>query len=155
SVPAQASSAASLTPAVAASSSSSTVKVAEVSSTARRKPWKFVVPSVIALLVLIGSGLYYRSHRTMPLTETDTMVVDYFVNKTGDPVFDDALKQALAVELGQSPFLNVLSDRRVSETLAMMGRPKNERVTADVGRELCLRTGSKAVLGGTISSLGS
>jgi len=59
------------------------------------------------------------------------------------------------VELGQSPFLNVLSDRKVSETLRMMGRPANERITMDVGRELCLRTGSKALLGGTISSLGS
>ena len=78
-----------------------------------------------------------------------------FDNKTGDAVFDDALKQALAVELGQSPFLNVLSDRKVSETLRMMGRPTNEPITVDVGRELCLRTGSKALLGGTISSLGS
>ena len=78
-----------------------------------------------------------------------------FDNKTGDAVFDDALKQALAVELEQSPFLNVLSDRRVSETLGMMGRAKNERVTGDVARELCLRTGSKALLSGAISSLGS
>ena len=65
------------------------------------------------------------------------------------------LKQALAVELGQSPFLNVLSDRKVSETLQMMGRTANQRITADVSRDLCLRTGSKAVLNGTISSLGS
>jgi tetratricopeptide (TPR) repeat protein len=65
------------------------------------------------------------------------------------------VKQALAVEVGQSPFLNVLSDRRVSETLRMMGRPTSESITADVGRELCLRTGSKAMLGGAISSLGS
>ena len=89
------------------------------------------------------------------LTEKDTIVLADFDNKTGDAVFDDALKQALAVELGQSPFLNVLSDRKVSETLRMMGRPANERITVDVGRELCLRTGSKALLGGTISSLGS
>ena len=78
-----------------------------------------------------------------------------FDNRTGDTVFDDALKQALGVELEQSPFLNVLSDRKVSETLRMMGRPTNERITVDVGRELCLRTGSKALLGGAISSLGS
>jgi hypothetical protein len=69
-----------------------------------------------------------------------------FDNKTGDAVFDDALKRALAVELEQSPFLNVLSDRKVSETLGMMGRPTNDRVTLDVGREICLRTGSKAHL---------
>jgi len=93
--------------------------------------------------------------KATPLTEKDTVVLADFNNKTGDAVFDDALKQALAVELGQSPFLNVLSDRKVSETLRMMGRPENERITVNVGRELCLRTGSKALLGGTISSLGS
>jgi hypothetical protein len=82
-------------------------------------------------------------------------VLSDFDNKTGDTVFDDALKQALGVELEQSPFLNVLSDRKVSETLRMMGRPTNDRITVDVGRELCLRTGSKALLGGEISSLGS
>jgi serine/threonine protein kinase len=103
---------------------------------------------------LIAVGLYYRWHRTENLTEKDTIVLADFDNKTGDAVFDDALKQALAVELEQSPFLNVLSDRKVSETLGMMGRPR-ERVTGDVGRELCLRTGSKALLSGTISSLGS
>ena len=84
-----------------------------------------------------------------------TVVLADFDNKTGDTVFDDALKQALGVELEQSPFLNVLSDRKVSETLRMMGRPTTERITVDVGRELCLRTGSKALLGGEISSLGS
>ncbi len=62
--------------------------------------------------------------KATPLTEKDTVVLADFDNKTGDAVFDDALKQALAVELGQSPFLNVLSDRKVSETLRMMGRPR-------------------------------
>ena len=82
-------------------------------------------------------------------------MISNFDNKTGDVVFDDALKQALAVELGQSPFLNIVSDRKVGETLRMMGHPTNERITAEIGRELCLRTGSKALLGGTISTLGS
>src|SRR5277367_3575559 len=91
---------------------------------------------------------YFHLRRMPPkLTDQDTVVLADFENKTGDAVFDDALKQALAVELGQSPFLNVLSDRKVSDTLEMMGRPANQHITADVGRELCLRTGSKAVLG--------
>jgi predicted Ser/Thr protein kinase/Flp pilus assembly protein TadD len=120
---------------------------------ARAYMGKIAVFVVIALVV--AGGLYYRRHRAQQLSEKDTIVLADFDNKTGDAVFDDALKQALAVELGQSPFLNVLSDRRVSETLRMMGHPANERVTLDVGRELCLRTGSKALLGGTISSLGS
>jgi tetratricopeptide (TPR) repeat protein len=116
---------------------------------------------VILLGVAIGGAFYFRSRsatsttKATPLTEKDTVVLADFDNKTGDTVFDDALKQALAVELEQSPFLNVLSDRRVSETLRMMGRPATERITVDVGRELCLRTGSKALLGGAISSLGS
>jgi DNA-binding winged helix-turn-helix (wHTH) protein/tetratricopeptide (TPR) repeat protein len=111
-----------------------------------------VALSVIAMLAA-GASFYFR--RPPKLTERDTVVLAEFSNTTGDTVFDDALKQALATELGQSPFLNVLSDRKVSETLRMMGRPGSERVTLEVGRELCLRTGSKALLGGAISSVGS
>jgi eukaryotic-like serine/threonine-protein kinase len=119
------------------------------------RQWRWIVPVTLTIgLAAIIGYLYFR--RTPPkLTDEDTVVLADFENRTGDPVFDDALKQALAVELGQSPFLNVLSDRKVGETLEMMGRPANQRITADVGRELCLRTGSKAVLGGAISSLGS
>ena len=140
---------------VAALSSSGAEKAAEVPITQKKIPWKIVVPAALVVIALITGGLYYRFHRPAPLTEKDTVVLADFTNTTGDSVFDDALKQALSVELGQSPFLNVLSDRRVSETLRMMGRPASERVTMDVGRELCVRTGSKALLGGTISSLGS
>ena len=123
----------------------------------QQKTRRRISATAAALLVaaLMAGGLYYRSHRVQHLTDRDTVVLTDFDNKTGDAVFDDALKQALAVELGQSPFLNVLSDRKVSETLAMMGHPTNQRITEDVGRELCLRTGSTALLGGTISSLGS
>ena len=144
-------------PALAPSPSSSAVKVAEV-PVAGRKLWKVLVPAAVLLVAAaIGGAFYWRSRSATvaPLTEKDTVVLADFDNKTGDTVFDDALKQALAVELEQSPFLNVLSDRKVSETLGMMGRPTNQRITVDVGRELCLRTGSKALLGGAISSLGS
>jgi len=78
-----------------------------------------------------------------------------FVNKTGEPVFDDTLKQALAVDLGQSPFLNVLADRKVTATLRRMGRSPDQPVTGEVARELCQRVGSKSLLAGSISSLGS
>jgi serine/threonine protein kinase/tetratricopeptide (TPR) repeat protein len=150
-------------PAVASSVSSGAVKVAEV-PVAGRKASKVLIPAAILLAAVIGGTFYWRSHsatpatpatKATPLTEKDTVVLADFDNKTGDPVFDDALKQALSVELEQSPFLNVLSDRKVSETLRMMGRPATERITVDIGRELCLRTGSKALLGGEISSLGS
>jgi len=136
-------------------SSSAAMKAAAVPVAKKRNFWKIVVSLSIVVVALIAGSLYYRSHRTKPLTDKDTVVLTDFDNKTGDAVFDDALKQALAVELGQSPFLNVLSDRKVSETLQMMGRPANQHITADVGRELCLRTGSKAVLDGRISSLGT
>jgi serine/threonine protein kinase/tetratricopeptide (TPR) repeat protein len=137
------------------SSSSSTVRAVEAPAPRGHKPWKILVP-VAALLVagVIGGGLYYRSRPTAPLTEKDTIVLADFDNKTGDAVFDDALKQALAVQLGQSPFLNILSDRKVEETLHLMGRTSTEKITRDVARELCIRTGSKAFLVGTISNLG-
>jgi tetratricopeptide (TPR) repeat protein len=137
-----------------AEASSGAMAVPQAFTAQKKRLWRIVVP-ILLVTALIGGGLFYRSRQTKPLTEQDTVVLADFVNKTGDAVFDDALKQALAAELGQSPFLNVLSDRKISETLQMMGRPANQRIAGDVGRELCLRTGSKAVLGGAISSLGS
>ena len=113
-----------------------------------------VVFSTILILMLVAA-LSDRRRAASTLSEKDTMVLADFDNKTGDAVFDDALKQALAVELGQSPFLTVLSDRKISETLSLMGRAPTERLTLDVARELCQRTGSKVALGGTISSLGA
>lgn len=122
------------------------------------------VYSFALVATLVASGLLYRSYHARriagkagppPLTERDTIVVADFDNRTDDPVFGDALKQAFAVELGQSPFLNVLSDREIARTLRLMGRPKNQTITTDIGREVCQRTGSKAVISGSISGLGS
>jgi eukaryotic-like serine/threonine-protein kinase len=101
----------------------------------------------------VDSNMPGEATKAAPLTDTDTVVLADFDNKTGEAIFDDALKQALAIALEQSPFLNVLSDRKVGETLRTMGRPATDHITPDVGRELCLRTGSKAVIGGTISNL--
>ncbi len=151
---------------LAGGSASGAVPVAAVASgsspavsdpqVAPRKLWKILVPALSLLVsVAISAGLYFRSRQAAPLTEKDTIVLTDFSNTTGDSVFDEALKQALAVNLGQSPFLNVLSDRKVSDTLRLMGRSPNERVTPDIARELCLRTGSKAILAGSISNLGS
>jgi len=125
--------------------------------------WKVLLPTAAVFVALIAGGLYWRSRSTnlatsatsaTPLTEKDTVVIADFTNSTGDTVFDDALKQALGVQLGQSPFLNILSDRKVEETLHLMGRPSNERISRDVARELCIRTGSKAIVLGSISNLG-
>ncbi|MGA8103241.1 MAG: tetratricopeptide repeat protein, partial [Candidatus Acidiferrales bacterium] len=135
--------------------SPSAASVAEVPATGRQRLWKILVPAAVVVVVAsVVAGLYFRFRPTAPLAEKDTIVLADFDNKTGEPVFDDALKQALAVQLGQSPFLNILSDRKVEETLRLMGRPSSERVTRDVARELCVRTGSKAIMLGSISNLG-
>jgi serine/threonine protein kinase len=129
--------------------------VASAASTSHLGIGRKLAISVALTVVALAGVAYLYFHRIPKLTDKDTIVLADFDNKTGDAVFDDALKQALGVELAQSPFLNVLSDRKVSETSRMMGHPANERITMDVGRDLCMRTGSKALLGGTISSLGS
>jgi eukaryotic-like serine/threonine-protein kinase len=120
--------------------------------------WKIIIPvAAVVVIAAVAAIFYFRPHApaTTPLTEKDTVVLTDFDNTTGDPVFDEALKQALAVDLEQSPFLNILSDRRMSETLQLMGRPASVKVTPDVAREVCLRTGTKAFLKGNISRLGT
>jgi len=106
---------------------------------------------------LIGGGVYeYRFHQqSRLLTEKDTIVLADFSNSTGDAIFDDTLKTALSVSLGQSPFLNVLSDSQVAKTLKLMTRRADEKLTPKVAREVCQRAGSKAYITGAIGSLGS
>jgi len=129
--------------------------VLEVERTAIR--WTWIILGMAILLVAIG--LYIARIRSraalLKLTEKDTIVLADFVNTTGDAVFDDALKQALSVVLTQSPFLNVASDVQVSEMFRRMGRTPNDQLTREVAREVCLRLGGKAILIGSISSLGS
>ena len=140
----------------AISSSSSTVRVAEIPVTGGKKPWKILVPAaVVVVAALVAVGLYFRSRHAAPLTEKDTIVLADFANTTGDSVFDDTLKQALAVDLGQSPFLNILSEEKVGQTLRQMTRSPNERLSRDLAREVCQRAGSKAYLAGSIAALGS
>jgi serine/threonine protein kinase/Tfp pilus assembly protein PilF len=121
-----------------------------------RKHWKVLVPAALILAAAaIGGTLYFRSRQAMArLTDKDTIVLSDFDNKTGDAVFDDTLKQGLSVQLEQSPFLALVSDRKVNETLKMMGRPAGDRLTPEVTHEVCLRTGSKAMLAGSIAGLG-
>ena len=147
--PAAASSAAAAVPAVAAAS----VPAASASGQSRRR---WVVPTAAAAAVaVLAASLYLYVHRAPKLTEKDTIVLADFENTTGDAIFDDTLKQALATQLAQSPFLNILSDQRAGETLRLMGRSAGDRVTVDTAREICQRTGSTAVLAGSIASLGS
>jgi len=115
----------------------------------------------IGLAVLVvaaaGGGLYWRwgEHKVLALTDKDTIVLADFDNKTGDKVFDDTLKQGLAIQLEQSPFLELISQGKVNQTLKLMGRSSGDLVTPEVAREVCQRTGSKAMLAGAIAALGS
>jgi eukaryotic-like serine/threonine-protein kinase len=145
-------------PASAAPSSGSSAAVVDTSVPVvpSKKPWKILVPAAAVLAaLLIGGGLYYRSSHSAKLTEKDTVVLADFANTTGDVVFDGTLKQALAVDLDQSPFLRVVPQSQVQKTLGFMGRSPDERLTVDLARDLCLRMGSKAMLSGSIASLGT
>jgi tetratricopeptide (TPR) repeat protein len=117
--------------------------------------WKTVAVPCLLVAALVAGGFYWRSHRAPKLTDQDTVVLADFNNTTGDPVFDDTLKQAISVELGQSPFLNILSDAKTRATLRLMAKPSGTKVTSDVARDLCQRAGAKAYVAGTIGSLGS
>ena len=109
----------------------------------------------VVIAALIVGGVYLRSRGTQKLTEKDPILVADFVNTTGDPVFDGTLKQALAVQLEQSPYLNIVPDQTVRKALQFMGRPADERVTGGVAREICEREHIKALLSSSIASLGS
>ena len=104
---------------------------------------------------LVGGFFFYRSAATPALTQKDTVVLSSVVNRTGDAMFDDTLGEALALQLRQSPFLNVVPEQQVQATLRRMGREPMTAITADLGREVCQRAGAKALLGGTIAMLGS
>ncbi|MGA7633194.1 MAG: protein kinase [Terriglobales bacterium] len=135
--------------------SSSPVAPAKVPARRVGTIWK-LVPPIVLVVLLVAAGLYYRSRQqSKHLTGKDTVVLADFANSTGDAIFDDTLKTALSVSLRQSPFLNLLSDSQVAHTLQQMTRPANAKITPEVAREVCQRTGSKAYLAGAIGSLGS
>src|SRR6266850_2174549 len=121
----------------------------------KQTPAAFLAMGLLALTTSLMLLWYFRHTRAVPLTDKDTIVLADFLNTTGDAVFDGTLKLALAVQLGQSPFLNIFGDDRIREALRFMDRSPDERVTRDVGREICLRHGLKALLAGSIAALGS
>jgi tetratricopeptide (TPR) repeat protein len=114
-----------------------------------------VVAAVILLGLLLAGGLYYRSRQNVQLSEKDTILLTDFINLTGDSVFDGTLKQALATQLEQSPYLNILPESRIHQALRFMGRPEDQRITSEVAREICLRENVKAMLTSSIAPLGS
>ena len=141
------------------------IAVASAGATSHARRWRWLAGGALVVVALAGTvwfspwsspGLHVfgRSPTSGKLTDKDTIVLADFDNKTGDPVFDDTLKQGLSVQLEQSPFLNLLSDQRVSETLKLMGHPAGDRLTPAVTRDVCQRTGSTAMLTGSIAMLG-
>jgi tetratricopeptide (TPR) repeat protein len=115
----------------------------------------YMAAGAAAILALAAAAGYFSLHRPPKLTAKDTVVLADFENKTGDPVFDQTLRQGLAVQLEQSPFLALVSDQQTQQALRFMKRPPETQLTAEVSREICERTGSSAVLEGSIAGLGS
>jgi eukaryotic-like serine/threonine-protein kinase len=162
--PAQVASSTSGSSAAIAASSGTTVPassgmvspVQEAAAPPAKKPWRKIA-AVAAVLVaaLVGGGLYLRSRQAGALTTKDTILIADFVNTTGDNVFDGTLKKALAVDLEQSPYLNVLSEGKVQQTLTLMGKPSDTRLTPEIAREICQRGAVKALLTGSIASVGN
>ena len=116
---------------------------------------KIVVPVLVAVAAIVVSGLlFWRTHANR-LTEKDSILLADFTNTTGDAVFDGTLKTALQVSLAQSPFLSLVSDEAARSTLQLMGKPADSKLTPDIVREICQRRGIKAMVHGSIASLGS
>jgi serine/threonine protein kinase/tetratricopeptide (TPR) repeat protein len=143
-IPPSASTATALTPAIAA----------VTSSTGSRK-WIAWLAGILALAAIAVATFFLFPRHTRALTDKDTVVLSEFVNTTGDPVFDGTLKQALAVQLEQSPYLNLLPESKIQDALRFMGRRPDERVTKDLAREISLRENAKAIISGFITSLGN
>jgi eukaryotic-like serine/threonine-protein kinase len=120
-----------------------------------RPPRKWMAAAVLVAALLVAGGLYWKVHKKAGLSDRDTVVLSDVTNSTGDPVFDDTLKMALIVDLNQSPFLNVLPESKVADTLKLMTRVVNAKVTPEIAKDLCQRAGAKAFIAPSIASLGS
>jgi tetratricopeptide (TPR) repeat protein len=127
---------------------------ATVSVEQRGGKLRTLVPAAIAAVVL-AAGVYFYSHRIPKLTDKDTIVLADFTNTTGDAVFDEALRQGLAVQLEQSPFLSLVSEERIQQALRLMDQPADAKLTPPIARELCQRTGTTAVFNGSIAQIGT
>jgi serine/threonine protein kinase/tetratricopeptide (TPR) repeat protein len=118
------------------------------------KRWQVIVPAAMAALALSVAGYFYL-YRAPKLTANDTIVLADFANSTGDPVFDGTLRQGLSVQLEQSPFLSIISDQQIQQTLQMMTQKPDSKLTPEIARELCQRTASAAVIEGSIAQIGT
>ena len=117
--------------------------------------WKVAAGAALLVALLASAGWFYNMRRAQALTQMDTIVLADFINKTGDPIFEDTLRQGLAAQLQQSPFLSLVSEQRIQQTLRLMGQPLDGKLSPAIAGDLCQRAGSKAYLSGSISTLGS
>jgi serine/threonine protein kinase/tetratricopeptide (TPR) repeat protein len=129
-------------------------RVAAATGVSKRRTLMVPAAAAIAVLAIVAASYFYFN-RKPKLTDKDTIVLADFTNTTGDPVFDGTLRRGLAVQLEQSPFLSLLSDERIHGTLGLMSQPADARLTPELARDICVRTGSAAVLDGSIASLGT
>ncbi len=111
--------------------------------------------AVLVIAMAVSGILYWKSHRKPALTDKDTIVLADFANTTGDAVFDETLREALSVDLEQSPFFRIIPEQNVQETLRLMGKPSDARLTPEIAREVCQRTNSTAALHGSIAQIGT
>ena len=117
---------------------------------------KYALAAAVVVILALGGFFFWQQRvHASPLTDKDTIVLADFTNTTGDPVFDETLRQGLTIQLAQSPFLSLISDERIQKTLGLMGQKADVRLTAPIAREICERTASAAILEGSIASLGS
>jgi tetratricopeptide (TPR) repeat protein/class 3 adenylate cyclase len=129
-------------------------KIRKAKTARMAKLWKIAV-AVVLLALLAAGGFYYRSLQTRPLTDRDTIVLTDFTNTTGDPVFNGTLRQGLASQLEQTPFLTLVSDSIIAQTLTRMSKPRDARLTPELAREVGQRLGAAATIEGSISALGT
>src|SRR3984957_5570949 len=134
---------------------SGSVAAAPISARSRAK-WKFVIPAALVLMAaLAAGGVYWRKHQAPKLTDKDQLILADFTNQTGDVVFDSTLKEALAIQLEQSPLLQLVSDAELHNNLQYLGQARDQKITPELAQQLGQRLGVKAYLAGTIASLGS
>jgi len=135
--------------------SSGEVRLPETKSSRRTTPFGKYAAIAGVVVAALALAMFFTARGGRAMTEKDTILLSDLVNTTADPVFDGTLKKALAVDLEQSPYLNVFPERKAQQTLQFMGRAPDERITSEIGREICQRNGIKAMLTGSIASLGN
>jgi serine/threonine protein kinase/tetratricopeptide (TPR) repeat protein len=132
-----------------------TASFGPTATTGIAKHWKATIPAAALVLLAAGYVYFHRAfHVTPKLTDKDTIVLADFENKTGDPVFDGTLREGLAIQLEQSPFLKVMDDQQMQGDLRLMSAPPGGRITNAIAHEICVRDGAAATIGGSIASLG-